>query len=188
MTVYKVVTDSVLSDVRICWIGIRNSGLQKWALGEENVRLVEKYPICNKGCNYSVYDILLTEKKVYVATSQGLYAMSHSEKDSLKLIYPSDNSKTARSGKPFIVNNIRKYESDYLLCATQNGLIRINPTNGKMEVTHQNEHIYSVSVYDNKVYLLADKKLYVEDISGNLLNNITLKFSPRIYYKLGNIH
>lgn len=186
--IYKVVTDSVLSDVRICWIGIRNSGLQKWALGEENVRLVEKYPICNKGCNYSVYDILLTGKKVYVATSQGLYAMSHSEKDSLKLIYPSDNSKTARSGKPFIVNNIRKYESDYLLCATQNGLIRINPTNGKMEVTHQNEHIYSVSVYDNKVYLLADKKLYVEDISGNLLNNITLKFSPRIYYKLGNIH
>ena len=104
--IYKVVTDSVLSDVRICWIGIRNSGLQKWALGEENVRLVEKYPICNKGCNYSVYDILLTGKKVYVATSQGLYAMSHSEKDSLKLIYPSDNSETARSGKPFIVNNI----------------------------------------------------------------------------------
>lgn len=186
--IYKVVTDSVLSDVRICWIGIRNSGLQKWALGEENVRLVEKYPICNKGCNYSVYDILLTDKKVYVATSQGLYAMSHSEKDSLKLIYPSDNSETARSGKPFIVNNIRKYESDYLLCATQNGLIRINLANGKMEVTHQDEHIYSVSVYDNKVYLLADKKLYVENISGNLLNNITLKFSPRIYYKLGNIH
>ena len=49
------------------------------------------------------------------------------------------------------------------------------PANGKMEVTHQDEHIYSVSVYDNKVYLLADKKLYVEDISGNLIEQYNTK-------------
>ena len=186
--IYKVVTDSILSDARICWIGIRNSGLQKWLLGKDNVCLTGKYPICNKGFNYSVYDILLVGETVYVATSQGLYAMPHSGKDSLKLIYPSGDSETARSGKPFIINNIRKYESDYLLCATQNGLIRINLTSGKIEIAHPDEHIYSVSVYDNKVYLLANKKLYVEDASGNMLHNVTLKCSPRIYYKLGNIH
>ena len=69
-----------------------------------------------------------------------------------------------------------------MLCATQNGLIRINLANGKMEVTHQDEHIYSVSVYNNKVYLLADKKLYVEDISAQLQISVAYFCSIGFYF------
>lgn len=74
--IYKVLTDSVLSDGKMCWIGIRNSGLQKWKLATDNSCLVEKYSIPNKGYNYSVYDILSLKDKIYVATSQGLYVKS----------------------------------------------------------------------------------------------------------------
>ena len=67
--IYKVVTDSVLADGKLCWVGIRNSGLQKWKLNEEETSLEEICAIPNKGTNYSVYDILLVGKSLYVATS-----------------------------------------------------------------------------------------------------------------------
>lgn len=186
--IYKVVTDSVLADGKLCWVGIRNSGLQKWKLNEEETSLEGTYAIPNKGTNYSVYDILLVGKSLYVATSQGLYSMPRSGGKELKLVYPSEDSETAHSGKPFIVNNIRRYGPKCLLCATQEGLVRISLTNGKVSLSHAGEPVYTVSVYDNKVYLLARKKLYVEDVKGNVLHEVDLKFSPRIYYKLGSIH
>lgn len=55
--IYKIVTDSVLPDGRTCWVGIHNSGLQKWEFTENHSLLLEKYAIPNKGYNYSVYDI-----------------------------------------------------------------------------------------------------------------------------------
>lgn len=186
--IYKIATDAVGADTKSCWIGIRNSGLQKWEFGENVCRLVDRYAIRNKGYNYSVYDILLAGDNVYVATSQGLYAMSRSGKDSLNLIYPSADSETAYSGKPFIVNSIRSYGTGYVLCATQKGLIRINLIDGTIHSSHEEEAIYHVSVYDNKIYLLVDRKLYIEDIDGKVLSEFNLNFSSRIYYKLANIH
>ena len=91
---------------------------------------MDKYAIPNKGCNYSVYDMLLAGASLYVATSQGLYVMPRSGKGELKLVYPSDDSETARSGRPFIVNNIRRYGPEYLLCATQEGLLKLNLIDG----------------------------------------------------------
>lgn len=186
--IYKVLTDSVLSDGKMCWIGIRNSGLQKWKLAADNSCLVEKYSIPNKGYNYSVYDILSLKDKIYVATSQGLYVKSCQGAGELKLLYPSDFSETACSGKPYIVNNIRLYGKSHLLCATQEGLVSIDLQHDKVQVFHADEPIYNVSVYDNKVYLLTRGKLYIEDITGVVQNEVVLKFSPRIYYKLGAIH
>lgn len=186
--IYKVLTDSVLSDGKICWIGIRNSGLQKWKLAADNSCLIEKYSIPNKGYNYSVYDILSLKDKIYVATSQGLYVKSCQGAGELKLLYPSDSSETACSGKPYIVNNIRLYGKSHLLCATQEGLVSIDLQHDKVQVFHADEPIYNVSVYDNKVYLLTRGKLYIEDITGVVQNEVALKFSPRIYYKLGAIH
>lgn len=186
--IYKVATDSILPDGRICWVGIRNSGLQKWKLGQDETCLMDKYAIPNKGCNYSVYDMLLAGASLYVATSQGLYVMPRSGKGELKLVYPSDDSETARSGRPFIVNNIRRYGPEYLLCATQEGLLKINLIDGKVALMNAGESVYNVSVYDNKVYVLAKKKLLVEDVAGSVLYEVGLNFSPRIYYKLGNIH
>lgn len=186
--IYKVLTDSVLSDGKICWIGIRNSGLQRWKLAADNSCLMEKYSIPNKGYNYSVYDILSLKDKIYVATSQGLYVKSCQGAEELKLLYPSDSSETACSGKPYIVNNIRLYGKSHLLCATQEGLVSIDLQHDKVQVFHADEPIYNVSVYDNKVYLLTRGKLYIEDIAGVVENEVALKFSPRIYYKLGAIH
>lgn len=186
--IYKVLTDSVLSDGKICWIGIRNSGLQKWKLATDNSCLLKKYSIPNKGYNYSVYDILSLKDKIYVATSQGLYVKSYQEAEELKLVYPSDSSETACSGKPYIVNNIRLYENSHLLCATQEGLVCIDMQHDKIQVFHAGEPIYNVSVYDNKVYLLTRSKLYIEDVYGNVQKEVSLKFSPRLYYKLGAIH
>lgn len=186
--IYKVLTDSVLPEGRICWVGIRNSGLQKWRLEEKDTRLIRKYAIPHKGSNYSVYDILFAGQSVYVATSQGLYSMSRSGNEELKLVYPLRDSETARSGRPFIVSSVRRYGPGCLLCATQEGLLKVSLTKRKTVLSHSGEAVSQVSVYDNKVYVLAGKKLYIEDVSGRILKEVALKFSPRIHYKLGTVH
>lgn len=186
--IYKVVTDSVYSQSRICWISSRNSGLQKWLLNDTDARLLNHYPIKNKGINYSVYDILLTDNQIFLATSQGLYTMCRSGKEELDLVYPPETSETAHSGSPFIINNICGYLPNYLLCATPKGLLKMDYSSGKVEMSHVDEQIYKVSVYGDNVYVLANSRLYIENIEGDRIKTVELPFSPRIYYRAGGVH
>ena len=186
--IYKIITDTFLNDNPTCWIGIRNSGLQKWQLNPKQNQLIKKFTIPNKGSNYSVYDILRHQNQLYVATSQGLYAMPCSGEEKLQLIYPSTDSETARSGKPFIVNGIQLLNDSLLVCATQDGLLKYSIHTGSPSICHPNKYISSVSVYDQKIYSLANKTLYIEDWYSKEHKEIPLGFSSRVYYKLGNIH
>ena len=188
--VYKVVTDSVLSagKIKMCWIGAHNSGLQKWKLTENQSTLTEKYAIPNKGYNYSVYDILLTKNDIYVATSQGLYTKSSKDDKGLRLVYPLENSKTASIGEPFIVNNICLYENRYLLCSTQDGILNLDLLSNKINIYHSGEQIYSLSVHEDEICVLASGHFYIEDIKGNVIHETELHFSPRLYYRLGDVH
>ena len=186
--IYKIVTDSVLPDGRMCWVGIHNSGLQKWELTESHSLLLEKYAISNKDYNYSVYDILLIDDRIYVATSQGIYVKSRNDKGELKLVYPTDRNNETGVGRPFIVNNLCQYGENSLFCSTQEGLIRIDLSDNNVTVSHGGEQICGISVYDDEICLLTPGKLYIEDTEGNIKHEIELKSSPRIYYRLNNIH
>ena len=186
--IYKIVTDTTLEGHKVCWIGIRNSGLQKWELASNGSHLIQKFTIPNKGHNYSVYDIVLFKNKLYVATSQGLYSMSRNKPGGLKLIYPTKDSETACSGKPFIINGMQIFNGSHLVCATQNGLLKLSLITGKVKFEHTGKYISNVSVYNNRIYSLAKRTLYIEDIYGKLEKEVNMDFSSRVYYQFNNVH
>lgn len=122
--IYKVVPDRAAKKRPEFWLGIRNSGLQKWAVEDGRPVMLACYHIANKYDKYSVYDILTDRDMIYAATSQGLYGMKRDASD-LRLLYPEPSSETARKGKPMMVSNLCLY-GNWLLAGSQDGLIRLN--------------------------------------------------------------
>lgn len=186
--IYKVASDTLLEQTPICWIGIRNSGLQKWKLQKGDTRQIDVFPIPHKQYNYSVYDIIIHDTTVYTATSQGLYAMSRSGNERLCLIYPDSTSETACAGKPFIINNLQRFRNEYLLCATQNGMVKMNLATHQVKTSHESESILNLYVEGDDIYILANKVLYIEDINGKQIKKVNLDFTSRIYYKQNDVH
>lgn len=187
--IYDVVADRNTAQQTFCWIGVRNSGLQKWKFDKNGFSRMAIYNISHKADKYSPYDIELCNKNVYVATSQGLYTTSRLKDEcELQRIYPSDSSLTAKSGAPFLVSNLCKYNDNLIFASTQNGLVRVNCKTSALTLLHKGVNIHYVAVYGNKIYALADKILYIEDTNGKNIKETSLNFSSRVYYKVGNTH
>lgn len=81
------------------WIASRNAGLQLWQLAGDSMIHRKTYTIPCKGNRYSPYDIELTDSRIFVATSQGLYGMTTGDDEpQLKRIYPSADNIGQKEG------------------------------------------------------------------------------------------
>lgn len=185
--IYKVVGGSDGHGRRFYWIGIRNSGLQRWAIEGGRPVMLARYDIASKGWQYSVYDIMTDERTVYAATSQGLYAMPDTA-DTLSLIYPDRHSATAMTGKPLMVNNLCRGR-DCILAASHDGMLRIDKSRGgSVTIVHKGTDISCVSVCDDEVFALTDGRLYIDSPDGTPIREVPLDFQARIHRKVGQTH
>lgn len=185
--IYKVAADRREPGLVKYWLGIRNSGLQKRIVADGHPTLLNKYRIPVKGYSYSVYDILVTDDMIYVATSQGLYGLKMGN-DTLTPLYPGEDSETVRTGRPFMTHNICRCGNSCVVVASQYGMIRIDLATRQVTVKHEGERIYNVSVADNKIYAISDNKLYIDAPDGTTLEVVPLKFSAHVHHKVGKTH
>lgn len=160
------------------WIASRNAGLQRWLMKGDSLVHQQSYAIPAKANKYSPYDIEIGAHNIYVATSQGLYALAPNSAQ-LKLLYPSHPSK-----KPFLVNGLCKKEDSLLFAATQEGLITVNLKTKRLTLKKKGENIKQVSVYGSDLYALSDKKLSISSLTGTNSHDFSLPQSVLSFYKV----
>lgn len=158
-----------------CLIGVRNSGLQEWHLGDKGQEWVRTYGLAHKGSHYSVYDICAFEGQVYVGTSQGLYCLSG---DSLQAVYPQKES-----AMPFVVRELVETE-DALWGAMDEGLLRMGK---EVEVCLKGEKVKSCREFDHQLYCLVGTDLVVLGSDGQELRRVALPFVANQYYRVGQL-
>lgn len=109
-------------DSTLLWIASRNAGLQQWRLDGTTLTCQARYPVSGKGLTYSVYDICLAGDSLYLATSQGLFALHEQAQqgDSLTCLYPTPRD----AATPYPVTKLCVYRGQQILGATANGLLR----------------------------------------------------------------
>lgn len=118
--IYDILRDH--RDSTLLWIASRNAGLQQWRLDGTTLTCQARYPISGKGLTYSVYDICLAGDSLYLATSQGLFALHEQAQqgDSLTCLYPTPRD----AATPYPVTKLCVYRGQQILGATANGLLR----------------------------------------------------------------
>ncbi len=188
--VYKIKKEvSTLGDT-IFWIGIRNSGLQKWKTSKNNKpEKLKTYTINFKQDRYSPYDFVCFAHHIYVATSQGIYSLDkNNESDSLSLIYPSKEFLSKQNGNSFVVHNICKYNDSLLLASTQSGILLYNRLNHTNRLILKDHYIEHVSVYNDTIFAVSKNHLYLNNIKGDLIDKIKTGNAPKVYYQIQGIH
>lgn len=187
--IYKVLAAKADSDHSILWIGMRNSGLQKWNLCAKELRKLKTYPIPVKENKYSPYDIVNTKDAIYVATTQGLYRLSLSgDTDSLCLVYPEKKLLMDKYGQSFVVKNLLNYNDSILWASSEHGAIRLNLSDGKNDIFYPDLSVSHIAAYHDTLFVLADNKLLMSRMDGELLDSVKLQFTPKVYYQAANIH
>lgn len=118
--IYDILRDH--RDSTLLWIASRNAGLQQWRLDGTTLTCQARYPVSGKGLTYSVYDICLAGDSLYLATSQGLFALHEQAQqgDSLTCLYPTPRD----AATPYPVTKLCVYRGQQILGATANGLLR----------------------------------------------------------------
>ncbi len=184
--IYKVVPDRTQENHSEFWLGIRNSGLQKWTVKDGNPVMLACYHIANKNDKYSVYDILTDGDMVYAATSQGLYSMKRDDAEPA-LIYPEPSSETARKGKPMMVSSLCLNGNELLACS-QDGLIKFNTSTHSVTVLHAGMPIHSVDTCDGHIYSLTEGRLFIDSTNTSALQEVPITFSTRYHRKINGTH
>ncbi|WP_336325088.1 hypothetical protein [Porphyromonas pogonae] len=189
--IYKVLSRNTDSLTTICWVGVRNSGLQRWVMQDDRMHRQKVYLIPVKKEKYSTYDIAMLGDHLYAATSQGLYRMpvgGNAVADSLQLVYPHDQDLWRGSKNYFIVNNLCTYRDSLLLAATEQGVISVSKDTGRVELSHKGRAINHVSVYGDTIFALSDNMLYLDTPAGKSIREVRLPLSPKLYYQSQGIH
>ncbi|MDR2858854.1 MAG: hypothetical protein LBV64_00455 [Mediterranea sp.] len=188
--IYKVNREITNHDNTLFWIGIRNSGLQKWRKNKNNeLEKLKTYTINFKQDKYSPYDFVMVGNTIYVATSQGVYFLDkNSEADSLSLIFPSREFLSKQDGTPFVVHNICQYNDSLLLASTQDGLLWYNLLNHTIKLTFKDNYIEHVSIYNDTIFTVTKDRLYLNNLKGDVLSNINTGYGPKLYYQIQGIH
>ena len=185
--IYKVLHSHSTPSGRVVWVGCRNAGLQRWLLTEQTATLQATYPIEAKGIRYSAYDLLTLGRALYVATSNGLFVLDPAQPDTLRKIFP-DCSLHETLGQPCIINRLCALDSTHLVAATQQGLLDIDPTQQRIAHRYDAKEVSDVGYYGGKLYILADKSLYVERPDGTCLDSVNFDFKPRAYCQMERTH
>jgi hypothetical protein len=182
--IYDIYADAPTASGRICWVGVRNSGLQQWRLSGATMQHVASYPIAGKHLGYSVYDIHRAGSALYAGTSQGLYRLDAQGGGAvLRRIYPSGTQQGAPV-PPFVVSSLCQ-SGRYLFAATQDGLLRVDTRSGSLQLSHRGEKISHVAVYGRRLYITGHNTLYIEQTDGKRLATLDLHFTPTASYMAG---
>lgn len=187
--IYKTERDVTNGDDTIFWIGIRNSGLQKWTKKNDKLEKAGTYYMNFKGDKYSPYDFKTVDNSLFLATSQGLYSLDkRQDTDSLTLLYPSIDFLSKHNGTTYVVHNIAQLGDSVLVASSQGGLLWLNTNERKVQLSFEGEHIEYVAVYQNTVYAICHEYLYLIDANKNIQNKIRIGKEPKLYYQAQGIH
>lgn len=131
--IYKVVRDS-----NNYWVGTRNMGLLRCELRNDSFVVMKEnghlnLPAVGKSTNYSAYDISINNSGIFVATSEGLFKVPDvtDGKDTLIFLGPHSYGEGRDDIMPVVAGNIQLYKDQYLLCASDSGLLRVELSSGK---------------------------------------------------------
>lgn len=187
--IYKVLESRTADGHSILWIGIRNSGLQKWELKGNSLVKLKTYTIPAKGDRYSTYDICQSGDSLFLATTQGMYLLDQNNpNDTLSLLYPSVGELTDTYNYSFVTYNICTNHLNKLWAATEHGLLTYDLTNKLTHTELPDQAFNHVSVSKDTLYAVSGNKLYLSEISGEIIRSINLPFSPKVYYQSGGVH
>lgn len=187
--IYKINKDTNEKGDTIFWIGVRNSGLQKWLKQGSRFQKLKTYTINFKEEKYSPYDLVNTTKAIYIATSQGIYSLNKEhESDSLSLIFPNREFLAKQNGNSFVTHNIYQYRDSLLLVSTQNGVFVYNTLNNNSKFVLKDQYIEHVSVYNDTIFSISKNALYLNKLNGDLIEKIEIGNGPKLYYQIQGIH
>lgn len=187
--IYKIDRESPENSDTTFWIGVRNSGLQKWKKQGNRFEKHKTYPINFKDEKYSAYDFVRTDNSLYVATSQGIYYLDKDPKsDSLSLLFPTREFLSKQNGNSFTTHNIYQYQDSLLLVSTQEGIFVYNRLNKKSRFVLKNNYIEHVSVYNDTIYSISKTHLYINRLDGTQIDKIEIGNGPKLYYQIQGIH
>lgn len=184
--IYKVVRDS-----NNYWVGTRNMGLLRCELRNDSFVVMKEnghlnLPAVGKSTNYSAYDISINNSGIFVATSEGLFKVPDvtDGKDTLIFLGPHSYGEGRDDIMPVVAGNIQLYRDQYLLCASDSGLLRVELSSGKCKTIIAQKVIKNIVVRNDSVFSLTGDSVIVTDYDGNGKKGTSfkLKQSAQIYY------
>jgi hypothetical protein len=186
--IYKVVKDTTDKEL-VYWVGTRNMGLFRCELKGNSFVRKEKYgrffiPVAGKSSKYSAYDISVQAAGIYVATSHGLYKVPRmtEENDSTLISLSSEsNRKEPDSIRPVVAGNLQGYKDQYLFCACDSGLLRVDLSSDKLEKLTQ-QGIKNIVIRNDSIFSLVGDAVVVTDHDGKGKKSFSLKLPAQIYY------
>lgn len=188
--IYKVISDLNENGDTILWVGVRNSGIQKWLIEKEkDPRKIQTYHIDTKEDKFSPYDLLMIGSRIYAATSQGLfYVDKHWDANRLTLIYSSEEYLSRQKNNTFVVHNLLGYNDRFILCSTQSGVLVYDIDDNSIRFLLPTDHVQHVSVYNDTIFMVTNDHLYLSDFDGTIMKRINAGNSPRIYSQIRKVH
>lgn len=163
------------------WIGVRNSGLQRWHFDGSRFTLMHCYPIVGKQLNYSAYDAIEAGGKLFFSTSQGLFVLSGDTATTPQMLYPGAQYARQHEGAPCVVKKMVLQNGSTIIAASNNGVLRVDVRTQKVTITHGGEKIDFVALYDNKLHILAGNRFYVEGNGDS--KTYELDFNANVFYR-----
>ena len=165
--IYKVVRITE-GNRDVYWLGVRNQGLRKCYVKNDSLLDTNNgYPLGKKETQYSCYDIALHGEYVYLATSQGLFALNRNNaKGSLIAIKTlKDYDYTEKELLPFSVTNLTNYRDSLLLCSSDAGILKIDLEKRPLQCSESTikNKITQVVVEGDKVCALCKNVLMITD-------------------------
>lgn len=185
--IYKVVSCSSGTD-SLLFVGMRNSGIQKWRFSDGKFHLTHTFSLPHKGCHYSPYDFSILGDSLYAGTSQGLYSISLASDTAIHLLYPPLDTLMQKSNGSFVINNLQLSGDSAVLAACERGIYRFCPSSGHSEISLPNLPVEYVSIVHDTVYAISKSKIFTLSADGKLLDEHSLAFSPRAHYYADGIH
>lgn len=185
--IYKVMQEDYSP---FLWIAIRNSGLQKWSMSEnENLQKLKTYKIPVKGNQYSAYDILKFRDTLFAATTQGLYRLSvKADCDSMTLVYPESANLYNRYNNSFPVKNMCICDDVFLWASTDHGALCVNLSDGRTALHYPDIPISHVSFQNDTLFILKENMLVKCKPDGTYLDSVSLQFNPKVYFQTDGMH
>lgn len=180
--IYDVMRDA--HDSTMLWIASRNSGIQKWHLQGDSLRLCKTYTMRNKGSHYSPYDIQMVHGHLFAATSQGLFEvpLTADTAQMLRPIYPLKN-KNYQHVAP--INHLAVIADRYIYAKVNNGLLRYDVVAGKSEILNPGMEFRKVYADKKTLYILANNKLILLNTDGTKQKEYQLDFKVLNYSRYG---
>lgn len=170
--VYKVVRDP--DSHSTLWVGVRNGGLRQCQIvGDSLVDKNQGYPLGRKGTQYSCYDIAIHPPFVYMATSQGLFAIEK-EYDDLKQIYAKGDFRDKEKNlPPFSVRHLTTHADSLLYCTSDDGVLMIELVKSPLgcKPTVLTRKCSKVLVINGMAYAMSKDTLWQTDINMTLIRD-----------------